>query len=222
MKPIVAPSILAADFAYLQKAVVMINQSAAQWIHVDIMDGVFVPNISFGLSVCRAVANHAKKPLDVHLMVVQPEKYLQAFKDAGAKLISVHIEACIHLHRVISEIKHIGCQAGVAVNPHTPIGLLEDIITELNFVCLMGVNPGFSGQSFIENTYEKIRKLKNLIREKKAKTLIEIDGGVNDKNARSLIAAGADILVAGSYVFKAHNPHEAISNLMAVEKYLSV
>lgn len=212
---ILAPSILAADFANLQRETEMLNSSQADWIHVDIMDGVFVPNISFGLPVCAAIQRHAKKPLDVHLMIVKPENYVQAFHDAGAALISVHYEACPHLHRTIQQIKQTGSKAGVALNPHTPISVLEDVIadSDLDLVCLMSVNPGFGGQKFIERTYEKVRQLKALIVKHKAKTLIEIDGGVSTSNAASLLAAGADVLVAGSFVFGAKNPTEVIKEL---------
>jgi ribulose-phosphate 3-epimerase len=212
---ILAPSILAADFANIQKETEMLNSSQADWIHVDIMDGVFVPNISFGLPVCAAIQRHAKKPLDVHLMIVKPENYVQAFHDAGAALISVHYEACPHLHRTIQQIKQTGSKAGVALNPHTPISVLEDVIadSDLDLVCLMSVNPGFGGQKFIERTYEKVRQLKALIIKHKAKTLIEIDGGVSTSNAANLLAAGADVLVAGSFVFNAKNPMEVIKEL---------
>jgi len=179
MNPIVAPSILASDFANLQREIEMINTSQADWIHIDIMDGVFVPNISMGVTVVEAVKRHAKKPMDVHLMIVQPEKYVEAFQKAGAEIISVHIETCPHLHRNLQQMKSLGCRAGVAVNPHTPISSLEDVIQDIDLVCLMSVNPGFGGQKFIERTYEKVRALKALINDRNTKTLIEIDGGVN-------------------------------------------
>jgi ribulose-phosphate 3-epimerase len=213
---LVAPSILASDFANLEREIKMINESEADWIHVDIMDGVFVPNISMGLPVVEAVNRHAKKPLDVHLMIVQPERYVEAFKNAGAYQISVHIEACPHLHRNIQQIKALGCKAGVAVNPHTPVESLEDIVHDIDLVCIMSVNPGFGGQKFIEHTYTKIRKLKELIRKSGSKALIEIDGGVNAANARPLLDAGADVLVAGNFVFSAKEPKKVISDLKRI------
>lgn len=213
MNPIIAPSILAADFANLQSEVEMINRSQADWIHIDIMDGLFVPNISFGLPVCEAIHKHARKPLDVHLMIEKPERYLAAFKQAGADVITVHYEACPHLHRTLQEIKALGCKAGVALNPHTPVGLLEEIIGDIDLVCLMSVNPGFGGQKFIENTYAKTRRLKAMIQAANAATLIEIDGGVNAANAPLLIEAGADVLVAGNFVFKAADPISVIEQL---------
>ena len=209
----IAPSVLASDFANLQKEIEMLNASQADYIHVDIMDGVFVPNISFGLPVTEAIKKHAKKPLDVHLMIVNPDQYLEAFKKAGASIISVHIEACNHLHRTIQVIKDLGCQAGVAINPHTSIDLLADVIADIDLVCVMSVNPGFGGQKFIENTYAKVEKLKELILSKNSKAEIEIDGGVNLKNANKLIEAGADVLVAGSFVFSSENPILTIQNL---------
>ena len=214
--PIVAPSVLAADFANLQRDVEMLNESQADWIHIDIMDGLFVPNISFGLPVCEAINRHSQKPLDVHLMIEKPERYLAAFKKAGAEVISVHYEACTHLHRTLQEIKALGCQAGVAINPHTSINLLEDTIMDIDLVCIMSVNPGFGGQSFIPNTYQKVRDLKALIDRKGAGTLIEIDGGVNADNAPKLMEAGADVLVAGSFVFKAEDPKATIAGLKEV------
>ncbi|WP_286756752.1 ribulose-phosphate 3-epimerase [Roseivirga sp. UBA838] len=211
--PIIAPSVLAADFANLQRDIEMLNESQADWIHIDIMDGVFVPNISFGLPVMEAINQYAKKPLDVHLMIVQPEKYLKAFRDAGAATITVHYEACNHLHRVLEEIKSLDCKAGVAINPHTNVQLLEDTIRDIDVVCMMSVNPGFGGQKFIENTYKKVRQLKEIIAENNAQTLIEIDGGVNGQNAGPLVAAGADVLVAGSFVFKSVDPLLTIEEL---------
>ena len=210
---LIAPSLLAADFANLQRDIEMINNSAADWFHIDIMDGVFVPNISFGMPVLEAIAKHATKPLDVHLMIVDPDRYIQTFANLGATILTVHYEACTHLHRTLQAIKAAGMQAGVALNPHTSIDLLEDVICDIDLVCLMSVNPGFGGQSFIENTYSKIEKLKHLIDKKGAKTRIEIDGGVTDQNAKQLVDAGADVLVAGNFVFKATNPIETILDL---------
>ena len=210
---LIAPSLLAADFANLQRDIEMINNSAADWFHIDIMDGVFVPNISFGMPVLDAIAKHATKPLDVHLMIIDPDRYIQTFANLGANILTVHYEACTHLHRTLQAIKAAGMQAGVALNPHTSVDLLEDVICDIDLVCLMSVNPGFGGQSFIENTYSKIEKLKHLIDKKGAKTRIEIDGGVTDKNAKQLVDAGADVLVAGNFVFKADNPLESILEL---------
>ena len=216
MSPLIAPSILAADFSNLQKEVEMLNQSQADFIHVDIMDGVFVPNISFGIPVTEAIHRHAKKPLDVHLMIVEPDKYLEAFRKAGAEVISVHYEACPHLHRTIQAIHNLGAKAGVAINPHTPVDFLTELIHELDVVCIMSVNPGFGGQKFIENTYSKITRLKELIQSKQATTQIEIDGGVNLDNAGRLIECGADILVAGSFVFNALDPANTIAALKSI------
>ena len=210
---LIAPSVLAADFANLQRDIEMINNSEADWFHIDIMDGVFVPNISFGMPVLEAINKHAKKTIDVHLMIVEPDRYIKTFADLGANILSVHFEACTHLHRTLQGIKAEGMKAGVAINPHTNIDLLEDIINDIDLVCVMSVNPGFGGQSFIENTYEKVTKLKALITRKNASTLIEIDGGVTDKNAKKLVEAGADVLVAGNYVFKAENPTQTIADL---------
>lgn len=215
-KPVIAPSILAADFANIQSEVEMLNKSEADWVHVDIMDGIFVPNISFGLPVTEAIHKHSNKPLDVHLMIEKPENYVEAFKNAGAEIISVHYEACNHLHRNIQQIKALGCKAGVALNPHTSIDLLKDIINELDMVCIMSVNPGFGGQKFIENTYNKVGALKRMIEEIGSNTLIEIDGGVNAANAKPLLDAGADVLVAGSFVFKSSDPLHTISQLKSV------
>jgi len=214
--PIVAPSILAADFANIQRDVEMLNQSDADWIHIDIMDGVFVPNISFGFPVCEAINEYAKKPLDVHLMIQHPDRYLKAFRDAGAASISVHYEACPHLHRSIQAIRAMDCKAGVAINPHTNVQLLEDVIADVDLVCLMSVNPGFGGQKFIENTYKKVHQLKEIIAENDSKALIEIDGGVNAQNAAQLMAAGADVLVAGSFVFKSIDPLATIKELKSI------
>ena len=213
MKHKVAPSILSADFANLQKDIEMINTSEADWFHVDIMDGVFVPNISFGLPVVKAIKKHATKPLDVHLMIVNPDNYIKAFKDAGADILTVHYEACTHLHRTIQSIKANGLKAGVSLNPHTPVALLEDIIRDVDVVLLMSVNPGFGGQSFIENTYKKVIQLRDLIDKSESSALIEIDGGVNLKTGKMLLVTGADALVAGSFVFKSSNPKETIKEL---------
>ncbi|MBE15358.1 MAG: ribulose-phosphate 3-epimerase [Dokdonia sp.] len=210
---LIAPSVLAADFANLQRDVEMINNSKADWFHIDIMDGVFVPNISFGMPVLRDIAKHATKTIDVHLMIVDPDRYIQTFADLGSDILTVHYEACTHLHRTLQAIKAAGMKAGVAVNPHTPISLLEDVITDIDMVCIMSVNPGFGGQSFIENTFDKVKALKALITRKNATTLIEIDGGVTDKNAAQLSEAGADVLVAGSYVFKSEDPTTTVANL---------
>jgi ribulose-phosphate 3-epimerase len=213
MSFILAPSILSADFANIQRDVEMINNSKADWFHVDIMDGVFVPNISFGFPVVKAIHKHAKKPLDVHLMIVNPDQYITTFRDAGAAILSVHIEACPHLHRSIQAIKAAGMQAGVAINPHTPVESLIDIIADIDLVCMMSVNPGFGGQKFIEHTYEKIKKLKAIISSAKSKAKIEIDGGVSLENAPLLLKAGADVLVAGNTVFAAKDPGKMISDL---------
>ncbi|MGB4399096.1 MAG: ribulose-phosphate 3-epimerase [Daejeonella sp.] len=213
MNHIIAPSVLSADFANLERDITMINQSEADWFHIDIMDGVFVPNISFGFPVLHAINKHASKPLDVHLMIVDPDRYLEEFKNAGAANITVHYEACTHLHRTLSAIKDLGCRAGVAINPHTLVNVLEDIITEVDLVCLMSVNPGFGGQKFIENTYSKIRALKALAAGRNDNLLIEIDGGVGSQNALTLLKAGANVLVAGNAVFAAANPLLAISEL---------
>jgi ribulose-phosphate 3-epimerase len=216
MKSIIAPSVLAADFSNLEKEIKMINESEADWIHVDIMDGVFVPNISMGLPVVEAIKRHASKPLDVHLMIVQPERYVEAFHKAGAEIISVHAEACAHLHRNLQQIRALGCKAGVALNPHTPVSVLENVIAEVDLVCVMSVNPGFGGQKFIMNTYRKVEQLKKLITDHNTKTLIEIDGGVNQDNAKSLLDAGADVLVAGNFVFSSPNPKDVIARLKAI------
>lgn len=216
---LIAPSILAADFANLQRDIEMINNSEADWFHIDIMDGVFVPNISFGMPVLEAITKHAKKTIDVHLMIVDPDRYIKTFAALGSTILTVHYEACNHLHRTLQAIKAEGMKAGVALNPHTNIDLLEDVINDIDMVCIMSVNPGFGGQSFIENTYSKIEKLKALINRKNASTLIEIDGGVTDKNAAQLVKAGADVLVAGNFVFKAINPTKTISDLKQLTSF---
>jgi len=213
MSHLVAPSVLSANFAHLQSDIELINKSEGDWFHVDVMDGVFVPNISFGFPVIKALQKFAKKPLDVHLMIVEPDRYTQAFKDAGAQILTVHIEACQHLHRTIQNIQNCGMQAGVAINPHTSITQLEDIIADLDLVNVMSVNPGFGGQKFIENTYEKVKALKQLIVSKNSKALIEIDGGVDLNNYKKLIECGADVLVAGNTVFNSANPMETIALL---------
>ncbi|TDR24052.1 ribulose-phosphate 3-epimerase [Flavobacterium cheniae] len=215
---LIAPSVLAADFANLQRDIEMINTSEADWFHIDIMDGVFVPNISFGMPVLDAINKHAKKTIDVHLMIVDPDRYITTFKKLGADVLTVHYEACTHLHRTLQAIKAEGMKAGVALNPHTNVDLLEDVIQDIDLVCIMSVNPGFGGQSFIENTYAKVEKLKALINRKNASTLIEIDGGVTNKNAKQLADAGADVLVAGSYVFGAQNPIATITDLKQITK----
>ena len=213
---LIAPSVLAADFANLQRDVEMINKSEADWFHIDIMDGVFVPNISFGMPVLAAISKHAKKTIDVHLMIVDPDRYIKTFKDLGADILTVHYEACNHLHRSLQAIKAEGMKAGIAINPHTNVALLEDVINDVDLVCIMSVNPGFGGQSFIENTYEKVKQLKEIIVRNNANTLIEIDGGVTSKNAKQLAEAGADVLVAGSFVFNAENPIETIADLKKI------
>ncbi|MBN09915.1 MAG: ribulose-phosphate 3-epimerase [Flavobacteriaceae bacterium] len=214
-KKLIAPSMLAADFSNLAHDIALVNQSDADWFHLDVMDGVFVPNISFGMPVIKSMAKHTTKPLDVHLMIVEPDRYIQTFADLGADVLTVHVEACTHLHRSLQSIKAKGMKAGVALNPHTPVASLSHIIADIDLVCLMSVNPGFGGQSFIEATYEKVRELKTLINENKASTLIEIDGGVTNQNASQLVAAGADVLIAGSYVFSASDPTATIANLSA-------
>lgn len=215
-KHLIAPSLLSADFRYLARDMEMINQSEADWFHVDVMDGRFVPNISFGMFIVEFMKKVAKKPLDVHLMIEEPDNYIQAFQDAGADNITVHYEACRHLHRTVQLIKQTGAKAGVAINPHTPVELLSDIIQDLDIVLVMSVNPGFGGQSFIENTYKKVKQVKSMILSANAKTLIEVDGGVGLQNIKQLVECGADVLVAGNAVFKTDNPQETIHMLKQI------
>ena len=210
---LIAPSMLASDFGKLEEEILMVNNSKADWFHIDVMDGVFVPNISFGTPIMNVLKKCAKKPLDVHLMIVNPDNYIEKFAELGSSVLTVHAEACTHLHRTVQKIKSLKMKAGVAINPHTPISSLESIINEIDLVCVMSVNPGFGGQSFIENTYQKIEDLKSLIDKKNSKAIIEIDGGVTSKNAKKLVDKGADVLVAGSFVFKSDNPTETISTL---------
>jgi ribulose-phosphate 3-epimerase len=216
MKPLIAPSILAANFNHLEKDIEIINGSEADFIHCDVMDGVFVPNISFGIPVIKQVKKVAKKPLDVHLMIIEPDKFIADFAAAGANYLTVHYETCTHLHRTVTRIKENGMKASVCLNPHTPVAMLEDIITELNMALLMSVNPGFGGQKFIANTYKKVNQLRELIDKTESDCLIEVDGGVNFETGKKLIEAGADVLVAGSFVFKSENPEKTINELKSV------
>lgn len=217
MKHLIAPSLLSADFANLREDIEMVNRSDADWFHIDIMDGVFVPNISFGFPVLAAIKRYAKKPLDVHLMIVNPDKYLQEFKDLGADVITVHYEACTHLHRTIQAIKNLNCKAGVAINPHTPASVLSEVIDDLDLVLVMSVNPGFGGQKFIENTYKKIREVRAMAANRNMDLLIEVDGGVNQFNTAALVKAGADVLVAGNSVFSSEDQEKAIKVLKQID-----
>lgn len=218
METIVAPSILSCDFAYVARDVEMVNRSQADWLHVDVMDGVYVPNISFGLPVVAAMKRHSEKPLDVHLMIVQPERYLRQFREAGADSISIHIEACVHLHAAVHEIRALGARPGVAINPHTPVSALEEILPYIDIVCLMSVNPGFGGQDFIETSYAKCRKLRNMIMKAGCNVLIEMDGGVKSENAQQVLDAGADVLVSGSGVFRQSDPPAVIAYMKSLQR----
>ena len=213
---IIAPSMLACDFGNLYSEIEMVNNSEANWFHIDVMDGVFVPNISFGTPIMKVLKENAKKTLDVHLMIVNPDNYIENFAELGADILTVHYEACNHLHRTVQRIKDLKMKAGVAINPHTPISILKSIIKDLDLVCVMSVNPGFGGQSFIESTYDKVKELKSLIKEQNSNAIIEIDGGVNSQNAKKLIDCGANALVAGSFVFKSENPTQTISELSSI------
>jgi len=213
---LLAPSMLACNFGDLENEIKMVNDSKANWFHIDVMDGVFVPNISFGTPIMNVLKKYAKKPLDVHLMIVNPDKYLEKFAELGSGILTVHLEACNHLHRTVQKIKSLKMKAGVAINPHTPVSSLESIITEVDLVCVMSVNPGFGGQSFIDSTFQKVKDLKLLIERHKSNALIEIDGGVNSENAKKLSEQGADVLVAGSFVFKSENPTNTINNLSSL------
>lgn len=215
-KHLIAPSVLAANFLELGQEINMVNESSADWFHLDVMDGQFVPNISYGMPIIKHIKRLAKKPLDVHLMIENPEKYLSTFRECGADVITVHLEACTHLHRTIQQIKETGAMAGVALNPHTPVSTLENVIEDLDLVLIMSVNPGFGGQKFIYNTLNKIRATKEMITVRNAKAVIEVDGGIGLQNAEKVLQAGADVLVAGSSVFKAENPSKAIEALKAV------
>jgi ribulose-phosphate 3-epimerase len=219
MAHLISPSILSCDFANIQRDVEMINNSQADWFHVDVMDGVFVPNISFGFPVIEAIKKHARKPLDVHLMIENPDQYILDFKKAGADILTVHYESCVHLHRTIQRIKEAGMKAGVALNPHTSVTLIEDLIEDLDLVLIMSVNPGYGGQKFIKNSISKVNQVKEMIQRKGSKAVIEVDGGVNGETAIDLLKAGANVLVAGSYVFNSNNPSQTISELKAIGNF---